>query len=63
MLAGAIVDRTDGSALATVEASRRLGQDWKLTLEARAFIGIDGADVLHGLRRDGGLTIKLSRFF
>jgi hypothetical protein len=63
LLAGVIVDRVEGSTLATVEAERRLGQDWRLAVEARMFIGIDRADVLHGLRRDDVLTVRLSRFF
>ncbi|MEM7435049.1 MAG: hypothetical protein AAF436_07850 [Myxococcota bacterium] len=37
-LAGAFVDRNDGSVFVSVEASRRFSENWKLLLEGRGYI-------------------------
>jgi hypothetical protein len=63
LLAGAIVDAGDRSTLATLEASRRIGSDWKIEIEARAFIDISPSDVLSGVRKDDFMTIRVTRFF
>jgi len=46
-----------------LEASRRLGNDWKLGLQARFWSNVDEGDALFGLRRDDYIEFKLSRFF
>lgn len=63
LLAGAIVDVGDRSTLATLEASRRIGADWKVEIEARAFINIAPNDVLSGVRKDDLVTFRVTRFF
>jgi len=63
LLAGAIIDVGDRSTLATLEASRRIGADWKVEIEARALIDIAPSDVLSGVRKDDFVTFRLTRFF
>ena len=63
LLAGVIVDAGDRSTLATLEAARRIGDDWKVEVEARAFVNIAPTDVLSGVRKDDFLTLRLTRFF
>lgn len=61
VLGGAIVD--DNGTIAILEAERRLGDRWKLELEARWFFDIDPADpVLGGFRNDSFFTLRLARY-
>lgn len=61
ILAGAVVE-THGT-LAIVEAERRLGEGWKVELEARLFLRIDASDpLLGGLRDDSFITFRFARF-
>lgn len=62
-LIGIIADSDDTTRLLTLESSRRLGEDWKITLEGRAFINIPAADVLAGVRKDDYLQLELARYF
>ena len=63
LVAAVIADAEgDGTAL-TVEASRRIGDDWKVELEARAWNGVEDDDQLAPLRRDDYVQLTLSRFF
>jgi len=61
VLAGAIVDRRQGSWLFTLEASRRLGARWTLEVEGRLFNGAEPGELLHDLRRDDYLQIQVAR--
>ncbi len=63
VLAGAIVDRTDGGTAVSLEADTRLNGNWTLGLEARSFLGLAAADPSYGLRRDHMLQLRLSRYF
>ena len=69
VLAGAIVDLDSGGALWNLEASRRLREDWRLTVEARVFTGFDGGgllptgDPLALLRRDDYVEVQLAWYF
>lgn len=46
------------------QASRRLGQSWKLSVEARAFTNVDASNpVLFSLRRDDHIQIELAHYF
>ena len=62
-LAGAIVDRNDHARLYSVEAEQRLGDRWKLELEARFFSKVPDNNLLAGFREDDFITLRLSRFF
>ena len=63
VLAGVINDWDNGSRLFNLEASRRLGNDWKLGVQARLWDNIDESDPQYGLRQDDYLEFKLTRYF
>ena len=63
LLAGAIVDRDTGATLFSLEGRRRVGESWTLDVEARSFIGVGETDLLYGFRRDGYLSVAVSRHF
>ncbi len=63
ILAGAIVDVENGSQTFRVEASRRIGQAWKLTGELQLFSNIDEDDPLKAFEEDDFLLIEMARYF
>ena len=63
VLAGLIVDRAAGTSLMLVEASRRVGDSWKVELELRGFLRTRPNDPLYGFRRDGHAELKVSHHF
>lgn len=63
LLAGGVVDRSSGATLVSVEAGRRLGERWTLEVEARAFVGVGSRDPFYGLRRDGYVSLAVTRWF
>ena len=63
LLAGLIQD-IDGAARAvSVEASRRIGANWKLSLEARTFFETPESDPSFGLRNDDFILLELAYYF
>ncbi|MBI3012290.1 MAG: hypothetical protein HYY63_01560 [Elusimicrobia bacterium] len=62
-LIGIIFDRSSSSKFLNLEASRRLGTKWKLSLEARVFSSISEKDLLFSYRRDDTIQLKLARYF
>ncbi len=56
-------DLDDRSRFISVEANRRLGQAWRLSLEARWFTRIAPANTLFFVREDDYVELALSRFF
>lgn len=63
ILAGAITNVKNGSTFINLEASRRLGDFWKLNLEFRGFGQISSSDYFYAFRRDTHLRLELARFF
>lgn len=63
LLAGVIVDWENGSKLLNVEASRRLGADWKVSLQSRIWWDIDKNDPLRASERDDYLELEFIRYF
>ena len=63
ILAGVIVDLDEQSRFYTIEASRRLGEQFKLTLEARWFSNMESSDPLFTLRSDDYLLMELVWYF
>ena len=64
ILFGVIADREDSSRLYSIEGSRRIGQNWKLNIEARIFEGIKAADkFLYPLRQDSFAQVELAYYF
>ena len=62
-LAGAIADLEDQSVTLSLEASRRIGNDLTVELEARLFPDIEPGNALYGIRRDNMVALRLSRYF
>ncbi|REK09535.1 MAG: hypothetical protein DWQ36_06670 [Acidobacteria bacterium] len=60
ILAGVIVDHDDGSRVAVVEASRRLGSRFVLSLDVRHFAGVDPGSDLAAVERDGFANLRLA---
>ena len=62
-LLGAIKDKDDDSDLITLEANRRLGDNWKMSLQASKFI-VDGLDQsLQSFAEDDYLQLELAYYF
>ena len=62
LLAGAIVDVEDGSTFVSAEAERRIGDDWKVELEARFLINFDPSQFETALSEDDVITFRITRF-
>ena len=63
VLAGAIIDRQNGSTLISIEAERRIGNQFRVEFEGRFFVNAAVADPLYLFRNDSFLTMRFSRFF
>ena len=63
LLVGAIVDRESKGRLFALEASRRLGDDWKLEVQARIFSSLPPTDPQFSLRNDDHIQIGLFKHF
>ncbi len=63
ILGGPVIDYETGEMLALVEAQRRLGNDWRFELEARIFANTAADAPTRGMRRDGFVSVGLSRYF
>ncbi|WP_028465784.1 hypothetical protein [Nisaea denitrificans] len=63
LLAGAVVDNEDGSTLLSLEAERRIGDDWKVEAVARFFLNADSENGLKALERDDFVSLTLIRYF
>ena len=63
-LVGGVIADAEGNAMAlNLEASRRIGESWKVELEARAWNGVENDDPMAPLRRDDYVQLTMSRFF
>ena len=63
LLAGVVADAEGDATALNLEASRRIGESWKVELEARAWNGVERDDPLAALRRDDYVQFTVSRFF
>ncbi|MEM7407724.1 MAG: hypothetical protein AAF458_20705 [Pseudomonadota bacterium] len=63
LLAGVITDLDDGSHLFSVEASRRLSDNLKLSVEGRVFADLPTGAPFYTVRRDDYLQLELAWFF
>jgi hypothetical protein len=63
LLAVAVVDRNTGGTFVSLEGNRRVGQDWTVGLETRAFLGMQSTDPLYALRRDAYVGVNVTRYF
>ncbi|MDH5369517.1 MAG: hypothetical protein OEW99_05805 [Gammaproteobacteria bacterium] len=67
LLVGVIADVDDESRLYSLEASRRLGESWKLNLEARLFSGLNNTttsnQTIYALRKADFVQLELNYYF
>lgn len=63
ILAGIGYDLDYHSHSLVIEASRRLGDSWKISLDARFFSSDEPTDVTYALRQDDHLQITLEKYF
>ena len=63
ILAGFIFDLDNSGQMFNLEASRRLGDAWKLSIESRIFTGLDNDDPLYSFKEDSHLQAELAWYF
>lgn len=63
LLVGLIQDLSNEDSAWNIEASRRIGDRWKVSLEGRFFSIHDDKSVLYPVRRDNYFQLELSRYF
>ena len=64
LLVGGIKDLENSTKIFSVEASRRLGESWKVQLEARVFSDVANDEfILSNFREDTFLRLAVSKFF
>lgn len=63
LLAGTVIDTSNGSTSAFIEAERRIGDDWKAEIESRLFLVSNENDPTGQLRDDDLITLRLTRYF
>ncbi len=63
LLAGATIDLDNATTFYNVEASRRIGERWKVYLEMRGFTNVDPKDPAYFFRKENYLQVELQYFF
>jgi hypothetical protein len=63
LLASVILDLEGGGQSYNIEASRRIGNDWKLSLEARGVNNTPADSTLASFEHDARLRMELARYF
>ncbi len=63
LLAGLASDLDKSTRMLTLEASRRIGDDMKATIEARSFVDVDDVDLIYDLSNDDYVLIELAYYF
>jgi len=63
LLIGGVLDLNGNGAFISAEGSRRLGTNWKVTLESRIFSNLEPDQLAYFLRDDSFLRLQISRFF
>lgn len=63
LLAALIIDLDHGDRFYNIEAERRLGDSWKLSLEARVFTLINQSNPFWNIRKDDHAQLNLEWFF
>lgn len=62
-LGGVLLDTSGDGQTYSLEANRRLGDDWKLSLRLRAFTGGDQADLANVVKDADELRLSLEHYF
>jgi len=62
-LLGFIIDADSQETLISLEASRRLGDNWKLEFEIRSFQHVENGSLLNALRKDDFIQLEILYYF
>lgn len=63
LLVGLVFDRGSDQRFYNIEASRRFGNHWKLSLEARATANLDGNDTYGSIRDDDYMQAEFAYYY
>lgn len=63
VLVGAIFDLNSSAKFLNIEGSRRIGESWTVSLDARFFLGIPMTDPIFPQSRDDFFQLRLARYF
>ena len=63
MLAGAVMDADSQATFVSIEASRRIGIAWKVSVEARVFSNMDSSEPLYHLREADYVELRIAKYF
>jgi len=63
LLAGVIQDLDSNTLAYSLEASRRIGDDWKVEVEMRLYDNIAADDFLYAFRQDDLVQVEFRRYF
>jgi len=63
LLAGFGQDLDSSARLLSFEASRRFGDNWRLSIEARGFFDLPKDDLIYSLRNDGFIGLEIAYYF
>lgn len=63
VLGGPMVDLSTGETLLLIEAGRRVGSVWNVSADARVFLQADEGSPMYGVRRDGFVSLSITRYF
>ncbi|MCP4702828.1 MAG: hypothetical protein GY862_39105, partial [Gammaproteobacteria bacterium] len=63
LLAGAVFDLDSSASFYFVEASRRLGESWKLSLEAYIYADMPRDDIAYGFRHEDFFQLELAWYY
>ena len=63
LFGGVIIDRETQTMRYIIEANRRLGDSWKISIEVSGFDNIDPSEFLYLIRNDSYAQISLAKYF
>jgi len=63
ILAGVMFDRTNNSKFYNIEASRRIGDSFKVDMEMRLFSGAPDTDASYSFREDDHVRVEIAYYF
>ena len=63
VLGGVILDLDSDARMVNLEASRRIGEDWKLSLQGRFWQQLSASDAGYGMSQDDYIEVMLKRYF
>jgi len=63
LIGGVIIDRENQTLRYLLEVNRRLGDSWKISIEASGFSNIDPSEFLYLIRNDSYAQISLAKYY